>query len=185
MPIVSFRGISTGIPIFGARNRSKSRKNCCKLLHARFSPLLGGGLEPPRLTAYAPQTYVSAISPPERFGGTQLVSWTTGPASVSSGANKSQKSGVRNQGSGVTGGNTIAGNKLRASKLIVLVPLVVIDLGWCKAPSDPRYMRTKLRAFVAVPPHARSFCATNGGREQSRFLRYYFWVQNFTSCTLL
>jgi hypothetical protein len=27
--------------------------------------VLGGGLEPPRLTAYAPQTYVSAISPPE------------------------------------------------------------------------------------------------------------------------
>jgi hypothetical protein len=47
--------------------------------------LLGGGLEPPRLTAYAPQTYVSAISPPERFGGTQLVSRTMFPASVSSG----------------------------------------------------------------------------------------------------
>src|SRR5271157_1025182 len=46
--------------------------------------VLGGGLEPPRLTAYAPQTYVSAISPPERFEGTQLVSRTTGPASVSS-----------------------------------------------------------------------------------------------------
>ena len=45
--------------------------------------LLGGGLEPPRLTAYAPQTYVSAISPPERFGGTQLVSRTMGPASDS------------------------------------------------------------------------------------------------------
>ncbi len=27
--------------------------------------VLGGGLEPPRLAAYAPQTYVSAISPPE------------------------------------------------------------------------------------------------------------------------
>ncbi len=27
--------------------------------------VLGGGLEPPRLTAYAPQTYVSAIPPPE------------------------------------------------------------------------------------------------------------------------
>jgi hypothetical protein len=39
-------------------------------------PLLGGGLEPPRLSAYAPQTYVSAISPPERFRGTQLVSRT-------------------------------------------------------------------------------------------------------------
>ena len=30
-------------------------------------PLLGGGLEPPRLSAYAPQTYVSAIPPPERL----------------------------------------------------------------------------------------------------------------------
>ena len=29
--------------------------------------MLGGGLEPPCLTAYAPQTYVSAISPPELF----------------------------------------------------------------------------------------------------------------------
>jgi hypothetical protein len=27
--------------------------------------VLGGGLEPPCLSAYAPQTYVSAISPPE------------------------------------------------------------------------------------------------------------------------
>ena len=26
-----------------------------------------GGLEPPRLTAYAPQAYVSAISPPARY----------------------------------------------------------------------------------------------------------------------
>lgn len=31
----------------------------------RFEKVLGGGLEPPRLSAYAPQTYVSAISPPE------------------------------------------------------------------------------------------------------------------------
>src|SRR6476659_5344500 len=28
--------------------------------------VLGGGLEPPCLSAYAPQTYVSAISPPEQ-----------------------------------------------------------------------------------------------------------------------
>src|SRR5207248_9088868 len=28
--------------------------------------LLGGALEPPCLSAYAPQTYVSAISPPDR-----------------------------------------------------------------------------------------------------------------------
>ena len=28
--------------------------------------MLGGGLEPPCLSVYAPQTYVSAISPPER-----------------------------------------------------------------------------------------------------------------------
>lgn len=31
------------------------------------SVVLGGGLEPPCLAAYAPQTYVSAISPPERM----------------------------------------------------------------------------------------------------------------------
>ena len=29
--------------------------------------VLGGGLEPPCLSAYAPQTYVSAISPPEHL----------------------------------------------------------------------------------------------------------------------
>ncbi len=29
--------------------------------------VLGGGLEPPCLAAYAPQTYVSAISPPEQM----------------------------------------------------------------------------------------------------------------------
>src|ERR1700737_4828396 len=46
-----------------------------------LSYVLGGGLEPPRLTAYAPQTYVSAISPPERFRGTQLVSCRRLPAS--------------------------------------------------------------------------------------------------------
>ena len=32
----------------------------------RRKRVLGGGLEPPCLAAYAPQTYVSAISPPER-----------------------------------------------------------------------------------------------------------------------
>jgi hypothetical protein len=32
------------------------------------TPMLGGGLEPPCLSAYAPQTYVSAISPPEQRG---------------------------------------------------------------------------------------------------------------------
>src|SRR5256885_2185182 len=46
-----------------------------------WASLLGGGLEPPRLTAYAPQTYVSAISPPERFRGTQLLSCPRLPAS--------------------------------------------------------------------------------------------------------
>src|SRR5260370_20888757 len=68
--------------------------------------VLGGGLEPPRLAAYAPQTYVSAISPPERFEGTQLVSRTTCPASVSSRADRS--SGV----AGVQEANAIAGNNL-------------------------------------------------------------------------
>jgi hypothetical protein len=52
-----------------AQNRTENPSECCKLLHDRFSPMLGGGLEPPRLAAYAPQTYVSAISPPERFRG--------------------------------------------------------------------------------------------------------------------
>jgi hypothetical protein len=34
--------------------------------------MLGGGLEPPCLAAYAPQTYVSAISPPERVWSEEL-----------------------------------------------------------------------------------------------------------------
>lgn len=38
--------------------------------------LLGGGLEPPCLAACAPQTHVSAISPPERDG--QLMLWVFG-----------------------------------------------------------------------------------------------------------
>lgn len=37
--------------------------------------LLGGGLEPPRLAAYAPQTYVSAISPPEHQEEPESVPW--------------------------------------------------------------------------------------------------------------
>jgi hypothetical protein len=38
--------------------------------------VLGGGLEPPRLTAYAPQTYVSAISPPELVQGREMFNTT-------------------------------------------------------------------------------------------------------------
>lgn len=38
--------------------------------------MLGGGLEPPRLTAYAPQTYVSAISPPELVQGREMINTT-------------------------------------------------------------------------------------------------------------
>src|ERR1700747_3140738 len=57
---------------FRAQNRLKNRaeigQNFGLFWSADFPPLLGGGLEPPRLTAYAPQTYVSAISPPERSG---------------------------------------------------------------------------------------------------------------------
>ena len=45
--------------------------------------LLGGGLEPPRLAAYAPQTYVSAISPPEQSEAT--------PASATGGGDASGK----------------------------------------------------------------------------------------------
>src|SRR5438874_11568211 len=36
-------------------------------IRSRKEKVLGGGLEPPCLAAYAPQTYVSAISPPERW----------------------------------------------------------------------------------------------------------------------
>lgn len=35
-------------------------------MRVRGKEVLGGGLEPPCLSAYAPQTYVSAISPPEQ-----------------------------------------------------------------------------------------------------------------------
>ena len=38
--------------------------------------VLGGGLEPPRLAAYAPQTYVSAISPPEQVQGREMFNTT-------------------------------------------------------------------------------------------------------------
>ena len=38
--------------------------------------VLGGGLEPPRLSAYAPQTYVSAISPPELVQGREMFNTT-------------------------------------------------------------------------------------------------------------
>lgn len=37
--------------------------------------MLGGGLEPPCLAAYAPQTYVSAISPPERVWRSEDRGW--------------------------------------------------------------------------------------------------------------
>ena len=60
-----------------------------------WASLLGGGLEPPRLTAYAPQTYVSAISPPEQYGGTELVSRTMFVASVSSGDGQRERCGRR------------------------------------------------------------------------------------------
>jgi hypothetical protein len=48
-----------------ARNPGSSVEQTCE---QSINPLqvLGGGLEPPCLSAYAPQTYVSAISPPER-----------------------------------------------------------------------------------------------------------------------
>ena len=40
-----------------------------KPIHLGSKLVLGGGLEPPCLSAYAPQTYVSAIPPPERREG--------------------------------------------------------------------------------------------------------------------
>jgi hypothetical protein len=57
-PIVSFRGMSTEISIFA----SKSIKKSAKLLHARSSPLLGGGLEP-RFRFYFPLFSDSAEEP--------------------------------------------------------------------------------------------------------------------------
>src|SRR5205085_8140920 len=39
--------------------------------------VLGAGLEPACLSAYAPQTYVSAIPPPERFGKLEDGRWET------------------------------------------------------------------------------------------------------------
>ena len=47
---------------------------CLKLRGGQL--VLGGGLEPPRLTAYAPQTYVSAISPPELVQGREMFNTT-------------------------------------------------------------------------------------------------------------
>ena len=35
---------------------------------AEIKSVLGAGLEPACLSAYAPQTYVSAIPPPEHYG---------------------------------------------------------------------------------------------------------------------
>ena len=46
-----------------ARSVSQQAGSLAQLLQKE---VLGGGLEPPCLAAYAPQTYVSAISPPER-----------------------------------------------------------------------------------------------------------------------
>jgi len=48
----------------GLQSKRPTFRSCSGLL-----VVLGGGLEPPRLAAYAPQTYVSAISPPERLRG--------------------------------------------------------------------------------------------------------------------
>src|SRR6476469_9446278 len=45
--------------------------------HASSSMVLGAGLEPACLSAYAPQTYVSAIPPPERFGKLEDGRWET------------------------------------------------------------------------------------------------------------
>ena len=39
--------------------------------------VLGAGLEPACLSAYAPQTYVSAIPPPERFWKLEDGRWET------------------------------------------------------------------------------------------------------------
>ncbi len=62
--------------------------------------VLGGGLEPPCLSAYAPQTYVSAISPPERLDA-QLKfpqTATAGKCRVDSSYSCSAHSRARNRG---------------------------------------------------------------------------------------
>jgi hypothetical protein len=59
---------------------SRLSQNCLSLVVSTCNLgcyVLGGGLEPPRLAAYAPQTYVSAISPPEQSEAT-LASATGG-----------------------------------------------------------------------------------------------------------
>src|SRR6476646_10689653 len=45
--------------------------------HAGSTVVLGAGLEPACLSAYAPQTYVSAIPPPERFWKLEDGRWET------------------------------------------------------------------------------------------------------------
>src|SRR6266478_3983684 len=46
-------------------------------ISAGSAVVLGAGLEPACLSAYAPQTYVSAIPPPERFWNLEDGRWET------------------------------------------------------------------------------------------------------------
>ena len=66
------------------------KENFCRAAGANITAkiskgekVLGGGLEPPCLTAYAPQTYVSAISPPE-----PLLRWAVIPTMVLAGCKR-------------------------------------------------------------------------------------------------
>src|SRR5439155_11352773 len=55
---------SSGYSASGRRERKRNRRPVGR---DPDEEVLGGGLEPPCLAAYAPQTYVSAISQPERI----------------------------------------------------------------------------------------------------------------------
>src|SRR5947208_13045438 len=54
---------------YAACPKCKAKERICSTFgqHRAFSLVLGAGLEPACLSAYAPQTYVSAIPPPERM----------------------------------------------------------------------------------------------------------------------
>jgi hypothetical protein len=69
-------------------NRQGNRLKAWFFWSAKVCPVLGGGLEPPRLAAYAPQTYVSAISPPEPVQGREMINTTAGSRKSNSGVER-------------------------------------------------------------------------------------------------
>src|SRR4051812_37552136 len=71
-----------------ARPGSSARKESCGIgssgaMQCGEKEVLEEGLEPSRLAAYAPQTYVSAISPLELFARAKCLAGVVGSASVS------------------------------------------------------------------------------------------------------